>query len=101
MFFDSLVEALEQLQAREACRLADESRKLCRAVFLKVLTKVAYMNPGINFSNVFERLPQDADLAALEALVMPIVDKVGQVKRIEGQRRDQLPHSSSVVVPSI
>lgn len=88
MFFESIVDALKLLHSDRATHLANESRKLCRAVLLKVLVKVVHKNPGINLTNVLASLPENVDLKALEELVAPIVDRVSQVKRVEGQRRD-------------
>ena len=88
MFFEGLVDALKLLQANQTSKLANESRKLCQEVLQKLLMKVAYRNPGVDFSNIFKGLPKNADVKALEELVAPIVDRVGQVKRVEGDRRD-------------
>lgn len=88
MFFDYVLEALEQLDSNRAAHLASESRKLCQAVLRKILTKVVYWNPGINLENVLGHLPKDADLKTAEDLVTPIIDKISQVKRVEGDRRD-------------
>jgi len=74
MFFESIVDALKLLQANHTSKLANESRKLCQEVLQKLLMKVAYRNPGIDFSKIFSRLPKDADVKALEELVAPIVD---------------------------
>ena len=49
---------------------------------------MAFRNPGLNFTNVLKKLPADADLDALKALVAPIVDKVSEIKRVEGGRVD-------------
>ena len=49
-----------------------------------MLTKVVHRNPGIDLTNVLDHLQEDADRKALEELVVPIVDKVDQVKRVEG-----------------
>jgi hypothetical protein len=88
MFFESIVDALKLFHSDLATHLANESRKLCRAILRKVLVKVVHKNPGINLTNVLASLLEDADLKALEELVAPIVDRVSQVKRVEGQRRD-------------
>ena len=64
------------------------SRKICAGVLQKVLMKVAFRNPGLNFTNVLKSLPSDADVEALKALVAPIVDKVSGIKRVEGDRVD-------------
>ena len=53
-----------------------------------MLVKVAFRNPGLNLTNVLRSLPPDADLEALKALVAPIVDKVCEIKRVEGDRID-------------
>ena len=53
-----------------------------------MLMKVAFRNPGLNLTNVLKRLPADADLDALKALVAPIVDRVNEVKRVDGGRVD-------------
>jgi hypothetical protein len=86
MFFEAVNEALKLLHSNRATQLASESRKLCRGVLLKVLTKVVYRNPGLDLSQ--DSLPVDADRRALEERVAPIVSMVDQVKRVEGQRRD-------------
>lgn len=88
MFFEGMIDALKVLHSDRATHLVNESRKLCRAVLRKVLIKVVHKNPGINLTNVLDTLPKDVDLKPLEELVAPIVDKVGQVKRVEGERRD-------------
>nr|XP_040256264.1 plectin-like [Aegilops tauschii subsp. strangulata] len=84
MFFEAVLDALMLLHSSRATQLANEFRKLCRGVLLKVLTKVAYRNLGPNPTNVLDSLPEDADRKAFEELVVPIVDLVDQVKRVEG-----------------
>ena len=54
--------------------------------------KVAFRNPGLSFTNVLRSLPPDADLDALKALVAPIVDKVSEIRRVEGGRVDSAVH---------
>ena len=54
----------------------------------KALTKVAYWNPDLEFDAALESLPEDADLAALEERIKPIISRVDGVRRVEGQRRD-------------
>ena len=88
LFFGGVVEALKQLQDNYPAQLADESRRLCQGALRKVLMKVAYRNPGLNLTNVLRSLPKDADLEALEVLVAPIVNKVSEIKRVEGECRD-------------
>ena len=88
MFFEGLVDALKQLQATHDSKLASECKKLCQDVVQMLLMKVAYRNPGVDFSKIFSRLPKDANAKALEELVAPIVERIGQVKRVEGDRQD-------------
>ena len=88
LFFKGVATALQQLRERIPKQLADESRTICAGVLEKVLVKVAFRNPGHNLTNVLKRLPADPDLDALKALVAPIVNKVNEVKRVEGGRVD-------------
>ena len=88
LFFEGVLEALEQLHSSRASYLANEARKLCRGALTKVLTKVAFWNPSVDFANALESLPEDADLEALEERIEPIISCVDGVKRLEGQRRD-------------
>ena len=88
LFFKGMATALQRLQEKIPKQLADESRKICAGVLQKVLMKVAFRNPGLSFTNVLRSLPPDADLDALKALVAPIVDKVSEIKRVEGGRVD-------------
>ena len=88
LFFKGVATALQRLRERIPKQLADESRKICAGVLQKVLMKVAFRNPGLSFTNVLRSLPPDADLDALKALVAPIVDKVSEIKRVEGGRVD-------------
>jgi hypothetical protein len=88
LFFDGVMEALQQLQVDHRAQLADESRRLCQGVLQRLLVKIAYRNPGVNFTNIFKSLPKDYDTTRLEALVAPVMDRVSQVKRVEGQHRD-------------
>ena len=48
----------------------------------KVLTKVAFWNPSINFANTLESLPEDMYLAVLEERIQPIISCVDGVKRV-------------------
>ena len=88
IFFKGVATALQQLRERILKQLADESRTNCARVLEKVLVKVAFCNPGLNLTNVLKKLPAGADLAELKALVAPIVDKVNEVKRVDGGRVD-------------
>ena len=88
LFFKGVATALQRLRERIPKQLADESRRICAGVLQKVLMKVAFRNPGLSFTNVLKSLPPDADRDALKALVAPIVDKVSEIKRVEGDRED-------------
>ena len=88
LFFKGVATALQRLRERIPKQLADESRRICAGALQKVLMKVAFRNPGLNLTNVLKSLPPDADLDALKALVAPIVDKVSEIKRVEGGRVD-------------
>ena len=88
LFFKGVATALQRLRERIPKQLADESRTICVRVLQKVLVKVVFCNPGLNLTNVLRSLPPDADLDALKALVAPIVDKVSEVKRVDGDRMD-------------
>ena len=54
----------------------------------KVLTKLAYWNPNLDFDAVLDSLPEDADLMVLEERIEPIISRVGGIQRVEGQRQD-------------
>ena len=84
LFFKGVATALQRLREKIPKQLADESRKICTGVLQKVLVKVAFRDPGLNLTNVLRSLPPDAELEALKALVAPIVGKVSEIKRVEG-----------------
>ncbi|KAE8811969.1 hypothetical protein D1007_11197 [Hordeum vulgare] len=86
LFFESLTDALKRLQTDKATRLASEAGRLCQNILLKVLTKLAYRNPNLNLSMV--RLPKDVDPKPFKDKVIPIVDRIDKVKRVQGPRRD-------------
>ena len=88
LFFKDVVTALRQLRERIPKQLADESRAICARVLEKVLVKVLFRNPGIDLSRVTKKLPEGADLEELRAIVAPIVDKVNEVRRVDGGRAD-------------
>nr|XP_020184668.1 lamin-C-like [Aegilops tauschii subsp. strangulata] len=73
LFFEGVLEALERLRSNQAVYLANESRRLCQCALTKVLTKVAFWNPSIDFADALEILPEDADLTALEEHIEPII----------------------------
>ena len=49
-----------------------------------MLTKVAFWNPTVNFANVLESLPEEANLAVLKEHIKPIINCVDGVERVEG-----------------
>ena len=54
----------------------------------KVLTKVAYWNPNLDFDAALDSLPAGVDLVALKERIKPIISCIGEIERVEGQRRD-------------
>ena len=54
----------------------------------KVLTKVAYWYPDLDFDAALESLSEDADLASLKERINPIISGINIIQRVEGQRRD-------------
>ena len=88
LFFERVLDALEQLRSNRATYLANEARKLCWGALTKVLPKVAFWNPSVDFANALESLPEDAGLTALKERIEPIISCVDGVKRVEGQRRN-------------
>ena len=96
LFFKGVATALQRLRERIPKQQADESRMICAGALQKVLVKVAFRNPGLNLTNVLKSLPPDADLDALKALIAPIVDKVSEIKRVEGDREIRPPVSFSL-----
>ena len=88
LFFEGVLGALAYLHSNRAATLVGEARRLCRGVMTKVLTKMAYWNPNIDFDAALESLPEDVDLATLEEHIKPIISRIGGIERIEGQHRD-------------
>ena len=88
LFFEKVVGALERPHANRAASLADEARRLCQGAMNKVLTKVAYWYPDLDFDAALESLPEGTDLAPLTERIKPIISCVGRILRVEGQRRD-------------
>ena len=88
LFFEKVVGALEQLHSNRAASLADVARRLCRGAMTKVLTKVAYWNPNLDFDVALESLPEGVDLAPLKERIEPIISGIDGIQRVEGQRRD-------------
>ena len=56
------------------------------------MTKVAYWYPDLDFDAALESLPEDTDLAPLRERIKPIINGVGGILRVEGQRPDYVPH---------
>ena len=54
----------------------------------KVLTKLAYWYPDLDFDVVLESLPEDVDLTSLKERIKPVISRVDGIRRIEGQHRD-------------
>ena len=88
LFFEGILEALERLRSNRAAYLANESRRLCRGALTKVLTKVAYWNPNVDFAQALDSLLEGIDLQALGECIEPIISCVSGVVRLEGQHRD-------------
>ena len=88
IFFEGVLGALEQLHSNWAASLADESQRLCRGAMTKVLTKVAYWYPDLDFEAALESLLEDADIAALKERIKPIISCIDGIERVVGQRRD-------------
>jgi hypothetical protein len=88
LFFEGVLGALEQLRLNRAASLATEARQLCRGAMTKVLTKVAYWYPDLDFDAALESLLEDADLATLRERIKPVISGIDGIQRVEGQRRD-------------
>ena len=54
----------------------------------KVLTKIAHWHPDLDLEAALKSLPEDADIAALNERIKPILSRIYKIKRLEGQRRD-------------
>ena len=88
LFFEGVLGALEQFHSNRAALLADENRRLCRGAMTKVLTKVAYWNPDLDFDAALDSLPEGVDLAAIRERIKPVISGIDRIQRVEGQRRD-------------
>ena len=51
----------------------------------KVLTKMAYWNPNLDFVAAMKSLPDGADLTVLKERIKPITDCIDKIKRVEGR----------------
>ena len=88
LFFMRVVGALERLRANWEASLANEARRLCQGAMTKVLTKMAYWNPNLNFDVVLDSLSAGVDLTALKERIKLIISHIGEIERVEGQHRD-------------
>ena len=88
LFFEGVLGALAYLHSNRTATLAEEARRLCRRVVTKVLTKMAYWNPDLDFAAAMKSLPDGADLTLLKERIKPITDCIDEIKRVECQRRD-------------
>ena len=93
LYFERVVGALERLHSDRTASLAEESRMLCRRVMTRVLAKIAHWHPDLDFRAVLKSLLEDADIAALNERIQPILSRIDKIKRLEGQRRDYAPRS--------
>ena len=88
LFFEGVLRALAYLHSNRTATLAEEARLICRRVVTKVLNKMAYWNPDLDFAAAMKSLPDGADLTMLKERIKPITDCIDEIKRVEGQRRD-------------
>ena len=88
LFFEGVLSALTDLHSNRTATLVGEARRLCRGVMTKVLTKVAFWNPALDFEAAMDSLPEDANLTALKERIKPVISRIDEIKRVEGQRRD-------------
>ena len=88
LYFERVVGPLEQLHSDRTASLAEESRMLCRGVMTRVLAKIAHWHPDLDFEAALKSLPEDADIAALNERIKPILSCIDKIKGMEGQRRD-------------
>ena len=88
IYFEKVVGALGRLHYNRATSLAEESEILCRGTMTRVLTKIAHWHPDLDFEAALKSLPEDADIAALNERIQPILSRIDKIKRLEGQRRD-------------
>ena len=54
----------------------------------KVLTKVAYWTPTLDFDAALDSLPEGTDLVPLRERIKPIISLIDGIQRVEDQRRD-------------
>ena len=56
-----------------------------RGVVTRVLAKIAHWHPDLDFEATLKSLPEDADIAALNEHIKPILSRVDKIKRLEVQ----------------
>ena len=61
---------------------------MCLGALTKVLTKLAFRHPDLDFNNAVDNLPDDADLSGIEERIEPVTSRIRGIERVEGQRRD-------------
>ena len=54
----------------------------------KVLTKMVYWNPDLDFEAAMDSLSDGIDLTVLKECIKPVISSIDKIKRVEGQRRD-------------
>ena len=54
----------------------------------KVLTKMAYWNPDLDFDAAMDSLPDGTDLTVLKGSIKPVISSIDEIKRVEGHYRD-------------
>ena len=87
-FFEGVLGALAYLHSSRVAMLAGEARRLCRRVVTKVLTKMAYWNPDLDFEAAMDSLPDGTDLTVLKERIKPVISSIDEIKRVEGHRRE-------------
>jgi hypothetical protein len=79
---------LKTYQDDRSASFANESRKFAREVVYRVLLKIAHCIPDLDLSGVFRKLPDNTDVTASDRIAAPLADKVLQIPRVQGDRRD-------------
>jgi hypothetical protein len=81
LFFDGLIEGLRMHEEERAAHFANESRKLARNALFMVLSNIAFRHPDINLADGFRRLPEGADISAVEEKAAPFANNMLSVPR--------------------
>ena len=85
LFFDGLLEILKKHHEKRSTSFANESWKFCIGLISKMLVKIICRNPDVDVSKA---LPPGTDTIAAERAIIPLIDKINQILRTEGDRRD-------------